>query len=45
MPGGIRLATIVTLLVIGVVVIVGVLGYLIEKNEESAEHKQGGKRV
>jgi hypothetical protein len=33
------LALIVTLIAIGVVVLVGVLGYLIEKNAELAEHK------
>jgi hypothetical protein len=37
-----RLALIVTLIVIGVVVLVGVLGYLIEKSEEAAEHKGEG---
>jgi uncharacterized protein (UPF0333 family) len=40
MPGGIRLALIVTLLVIGVVLLVGVIGYLLEKNAEAAENKR-----
>jgi hypothetical protein len=35
----------VSLTVIGVVVLIGVLGHLIEKNEESAEHKPGGNGV
>jgi hypothetical protein len=39
MPGGIRLALIVSLIVIGVVVLVGVLGYLMERNAEAAEHE------
>jgi hypothetical protein len=42
MPGGMRLASIVTLIVIGVVVLVGVLGYLIEKGAEPAEQKTKG---
>lgn len=42
MPGGMRLATIVTLLVIGVVVLTGILGYLIEKGAEPAERKTKG---
>ncbi len=39
MPGGIKLATIVTLLVIGVVVLVGVLGYFLDKSGEPADDK------
>jgi hypothetical protein len=42
MPGGIRLASIVTAIVIGVVVLVGILGYLIEKGAEPAERKTKG---
>jgi len=34
-----ELALIVSLLVIGAVVLVGVLGYLIDKNAEPLEHK------
>jgi hypothetical protein len=36
------ISLVVALTVIGVVVLIGVLGLLIEKNEESAEHKPGG---
>lgn len=36
------LALIVSLLAIGASVLVGVLGYLIEKNSESAEHNSEG---
>jgi hypothetical protein len=47
MPGGMRLASIVTLIVICVVVLVGVLGYLIEshlreKGAEPAEQETKG---
>ncbi len=38
------LALIVTLLAIGASVLLGVFGYLIEKNEESAEHNSEGNR-
>ena len=38
------LALMVTLLAIGASVLVGVLGYLIEKTSESAEHKPEGNR-
>jgi multisubunit Na+/H+ antiporter MnhC subunit len=41
MPGGMKLALIVTLIVIGVVVLMAVLGYWIERTAESAEHKSG----
>jgi Tfp pilus assembly protein PilO len=43
MPGGPKLALIVSLLVIAAVVLVGVLGYLMEKNAEAAESKHEGK--
>jgi hypothetical protein len=36
------LALIVSLIVIGAVVLVGVLGYLIDKSGEPAEHKPEG---
>jgi hypothetical protein len=36
------LALIVSLIVTGVVVLVGVLGYLIEKSDETAEHQTEG---
>jgi hypothetical protein len=42
MPGAMRLATIVSLIVIGVVVLVGILGYLIETSSERTEHKPEG---
>jgi hypothetical protein len=42
MPGAIRLASIVSLIVIGVVVLVGVLGYLLDKSGEPAERKPEG---
>jgi len=42
MPGGIRLASIVTAIVIVVVVLVGILGYLIEKGADPAEPKTKG---
>jgi hypothetical protein len=37
-----KLATIVSLIVIGFVVLVGVLGYLIDKNSEPADHGPQG---
>jgi hypothetical protein len=43
MPVGVRLSLLVSLIVIGVVVLVGVLGHLIDKNGELAEHKRRGK--
>ena len=45
MPGGIRLASIVTAIVIGVVVLVGVLGYLIEKGAGPAKQKTKGTKA
>jgi hypothetical protein len=42
MPGGMQLASIVSVIVIGVVVLIGVLGYLLDKSGEPAEHKPGG---
>jgi hypothetical protein len=42
MPGGLRLASIVSLIVIGVVVVIGFLGYLLDKSGEPAETKPGG---
>jgi hypothetical protein len=42
MPGAMQLALIVSLIAIGVVVLVGVVGYLIEKGGESAESKPDG---
>jgi uncharacterized membrane protein len=42
MPGSMRLALIVSLIVIGVVVLVGVLGYFLDKSGEPAEHKSDG---
>jgi hypothetical protein len=42
MPGGIRLASIVTLIVIGVVVLIGVLGYFLDKSGEPVVNKPGG---
>jgi hypothetical protein len=45
MPGGMRLATIVTLIVIGAVILVGILGYLIEKGADPAEQKTKGTGV
>jgi len=42
-----QLALIVSLVAIGAVVLVGVLGYLIDKNAEPSEHKpegNGGRR-
>jgi hypothetical protein len=37
------LALIVSLIVIGAVVVVGILGHLIDKTSESAEYKSKGK--
>jgi len=42
MPGGIRLASIVTAIVIVVVILVGVLGYLIDKGADPAEQETKG---
>jgi hypothetical protein len=42
MPGGMQLASIVSVIVIGVVVLIGVLGYLLDKSGEPAENKPGG---
>jgi hypothetical protein len=43
MPGAIQLAVIVSLIAIGVAVLVGVLGYLMDKSAEPAEPKSEGK--
>ena len=42
MPGGIKLASIVTAIVIGVVVLVGVLGYLLDKMGEPVKEASKG---
>lgn len=43
MPGAMRLALIVSAIVIGVVVAIGVLGYFLDKSGEPVEQKPGGK--